>query len=105
MSPQYQVAKQCLQLLRVSGIASPKKLRLEIQLVQLLRLLLHEDLTGSENGPLSTEAFQAVCTRLSLISHDYPAPHAVTSLTESLGGILTALSARSSAAAEGSVSA
>jgi hypothetical protein len=95
MSPQYLVAKQCLQLLKEINLSCTKKLRLEIQLIQLLRLLLQEDVTATEAGPCSKEAFdelyQSVCA---MHRHHHASHDAITAITERLGGILAILSSR-----------
>lgn len=105
MSPQYLAARQCLDLLKQCPFSSLKKLRLEIQFVQLIRLLLQDDLTGSEIGPCSRESFDGVYRRMVLIRHRCSRRDAINSVMEQVGGILEALTSRLSGKAGDTASA
>lgn len=91
MSPQYEAVKQCLRLLKQSDIAAIKKLRLEIQLIQLLRLLLNEDLPETTSGCCSKDAFVGLLQEVSVLHDRGGKGDAVNNLMEHLGTIITAL--------------
>ena len=48
MDHQYSIINQCLQLLKQSDMPTIKKLRVEIQLIQMKRLLLNEAIPKDE---------------------------------------------------------
>lgn len=94
MSPQYKTAKLCLQMLQASEITTNQKLRLEIQLIQLLRLLLTEDVGCTVAGPCSEEAFDALLEEVAVIRKKRGHPDAINCVMERLGSMLAALSER-----------
>lgn len=94
MSPQYHVAKLCLQMLKGSEMPTRKKLRLEVQLIQLLRLLLSEDLACTVVGPCSKKAFDELLEEVTAIREKRGMPGDINSAMERLGGILLTLSER-----------
>ncbi|MBJ6751380.1 hypothetical protein [Geomonas anaerohicana] len=93
MSPQYQVIKQCMQLLKESNISAVKKLRLEIQFMQLLRVMLNQDLTEDVRGVCSKDAFDQLHLEVRALRHDGRSEN-VNELMEHIGNILVALSER-----------
>jgi len=85
MIPQYRIVNECLPLLKQAEIPSIKKLRIEIQLIQLKRLLLHE---GGPDWYCDEDTLSDVLCDLRKIRDGEGAVDAVSHLTKRLGGII-----------------
>jgi len=85
MIPQYRIVNECLPLLKQAEIPSIKKLRIEIQLIQLKRLLLHE---SGPDWSCDQETLSEVLSDLRKIRDGECGVDAVSDLTKRLGGII-----------------
>lgn len=85
MLPQYLMVNECLQLLKQSEIPSIKKLRIEIQLIQLKRLLLHED---HPDWCCNLDTLSEVLCDLKKIRAREGEADAVSDVMKRLGGII-----------------
>ena len=94
MIPQYSIINQCMQLLKLSTIPPIKKLRLEIQLIQLKRFMLNKDLPVElMRGTCSEDAFKTVLCQMRRINNEgRGADDAVSDLMDHLGTIIDQLS-------------
>lgn len=89
MTPQYRIINQCLQLLNQSEIPDLYQLRVEIQLIQLKRLLL------DEHRPVwacSEETLHEVLCEFRKIRDGECAVDAVSDLIKRLGSIIAEFS-------------
>ena len=84
MIPQYRIVNECLPLLKQTDLPSIKKLRIEIQLIQLKRLLLHED--GDRS--CSEDTLSQVLCDLRKMHDGGCGVDAVSDVTKRLGGII-----------------
>src|SRR5512146_2030408 len=93
MDHQYSIINQCLQLLKQSDIPTVKKLRVEIQLIQMKRLLLNDSILREiKNGPGSDELFQGLLNQMQRICCCGSSEgDAVTDLMERIRTMLTTL--------------
>jgi hypothetical protein len=98
MDYQYIIVNQCLQLLKQSNLPTIKKLRVEIQLIQMKRLLLEEDEdTGKVNtGPFGESDFDGLLTQMGKICGGNYEGETLTDLMERMSGMLTVLGGQSS---------
>jgi hypothetical protein len=92
MDQQYSVINQCLQLLKRCDLPTIKKLRVEIQLIQLKRLLLNDTISSeillSSGGD---EMFQGLLCQMRTISSGNDKADALSELMNQLSGMLTLL--------------
>lgn len=92
MDHQYNIINQCLQLLKQSDIPTIKKLRVEIQLIQMKRLLLNQELSKSKLlESCGDAAFEGLLCQMRGISGGSAGSDALADLMSSIGGILTQL--------------
>jgi hypothetical protein len=98
MDYQYIIVNQCLQLLKQSNLPTMKKLRVEIQLIQMKRLLLEEDeLSGKVTcGPYCESDFDGLLTQMGKICGGNYEGETLTDLMERMSGMLTVLGGQSS---------
>ena len=93
MVHQYSVINQCLQLLKQSDMPTIKRLRVEIQLIQMKRLLLNEAIAKEVMvGPCGTEVFDGLLGQMrGICSGDEYENEGLTDLMSRIGGMLTVL--------------
>lgn len=92
MDHQYSIINQCLQLLKQSDMPTIKKLRVEIQLIQMKRLLLNDTLASdmSRNG-CGDDVFEGLLSQMRRICCERYEGEALTDLMERIGGMLNVL--------------
>jgi hypothetical protein len=92
MDNKYSIVNECLNLLKQSGMATIKRLRLEIQLYQIKRLLLR-DLTSDElkGGACGEDVFEDLLCQMRRICGGGCDAGALADLTDHLSGMLTVL--------------
>lgn len=94
MDTQYRIINQCLQLLKQSEIPTIKKLRVEIQLIQMKRLLLNDSLPNEVKcGSCGEEVFEGLLHQMRGICSGSCDGEALTQLMDRIGGMLTILGA------------
>lgn len=94
MDKQYSIINQCLQLLKQSDMPTIKKLRVEIQLIQMKRLLLNDDIMSEITcGFGGEEMFEGLLGQMRRICGGGGEGYDVTDLMNRLGGMLSALGA------------
>ena len=92
MDYQYSIINQCLQLLKQSDMPTIKKLRVEIQLIQMKRLLLNEAMPkATDNGPCGEGEFEGLLSQMRRICGGNCEGEALTSLMDRIGGMLLVL--------------
>jgi len=92
MDNQYRIINQCLQLLKQSDMPTIKKLRVEIQLIQMKRLLLNDAVPKEVRcGPCGTEVFEGLLSQMRKICGGNCEGEALSELMDSIGGMLTIL--------------
>ena len=92
MDNQYRIINQCLQLLKQSEMPTIKKLRVEIQLIQMKRLLLNDTLPSEvRSGPCGEDVFEGLLSQMRGICGGSCDGEALGSLMERIGGILAIL--------------
>ncbi|MBU5613624.1 hypothetical protein [Geomonas azotofigens] len=92
MDHQYSIINQCLQLLKQSDLPTIKKLRVEIQLIQMKRLLLNDRLTNDMvTGACGEDVFEGLLNQMRRICGEGSQGDALTDLMERIGGMLTEL--------------
>jgi hypothetical protein len=92
MDLQYSIINQCLQLLKQSDLPTIKKLRVEIQLIQMKRLLLNDAIpTEVQSGSCSMEAFEELLTQMRRICAGSCDQSALPELLDQIGGLLNVL--------------
>lgn len=92
MDYQYSIINQCLQLLKQSDMPTIKKLRVEIQLIQMKRLLLNEAIPKeAENGTCGEDEFEGLLTQMRRICGGNYEGEALSSLMDRIGGMLLVL--------------
>ena len=92
MDHQYSIINQCLQLLKQSDLPTIKKLRVEIQLIQMKRLLLNDSLTNEMiKGSCGEDVFEGLLSQMHRICGGGYQGEALTELMERIGGMLTVL--------------
>ena len=92
MDNQYRIINQCLQLLKQSEMPTIKKLRVEIQLIQMKRLLLNDSLPNEVKcGSCGEDVFEGLLNQMKGICGNGCDGDALTQLMERIGGMLTIL--------------
>lgn len=92
MDHQYSIINQCLQLLKQSDMPTIKKLRVEIQLIQMKRLLLNDNLTSEFlRRSCSDDVFEGLLNQMRRICGGGYEGEAVSDLMDRIGGMLTVL--------------
>ena len=92
MDHQYSIINQCLQLLKQSDMPTIKRLRVEIQLIQMKRLLLNEAISKDiMAGPCGKEVFEGLLGQMrGICGGNYEGDH-LPELMNRIGGMLTIL--------------
>jgi hypothetical protein len=93
MDYQYIIVNQCLQLLKQSNLPTIKKLRVEIQLIQMKRLLLADDDLPSKvmYGSYDDSPFDGLLSQMGKICGGNYEGETLTDLMERMSGMLTVL--------------
>jgi hypothetical protein len=92
MDLQYSIINQCLQLLKQSDLPTIKKLRVEIQLIQMKRLLLNDAIpTEIQSGSCSMEACEQLLRQMRAICVGSCDQSALSELMDQIGGLLIVL--------------
>ena len=92
MDNQYRIINQCLALLKQSEMQTIKKLRVEIQLIQMKRLLLNDALpTEVKCGSCGEDVFEGLLSQMKGICGGNCDGEALTQLMDRIGGMLTML--------------
>ncbi|MBJ6723978.1 hypothetical protein [Geomesophilobacter sediminis] len=95
MDQQYNIINQCLHLLKHSDMPTIKKLRVEIQLIQMKRLLLNESIPMDvRRGSCSTEVFEGLLTQMRGVCHGPSSNEGLAELMNRIGGMLSMLGGR-----------
>jgi hypothetical protein len=94
MDNPYRIINQCLQLLKQSDMPTIKKLRIEIQLIQLKRVLLNDPEPGDLRcGSCGEDVFEGLLCQMRRICGGNCEGEALTELMDNIGGMLTVLGA------------
>ena len=97
MDRQYSIINQCLTLLRQSEMPTIKKLRVEIQLIQMKRLLLNDALTNEVKcGSCGEDVFEGLLSQMRGICGGTSDGEALAQLMDRIGGMLAALGSEQS---------
>jgi hypothetical protein len=92
MDNQYRIINQCLQLLKQSDMPTIKKLRVEIQLIQMKRLLLNDALPNEVKcGSCGEEVFEGLLSQMRGICGGTNNTEELGELMERIGGMLAIL--------------
>jgi len=92
MDKQYHIINQCLALLKQSGMPTIKKLRVEIQLIQMKRLLLNDALpTEVRCGSCGEEVFEGLLNQMHGVCCGSCDGDALSQLMDRIGDMLTIL--------------
>jgi len=92
MDNQYRIINQCLQLLKQSEMPTIKKLRVEIQLIQMKRLLLNDAIPNEVRcGSCGEEVFEGLLHQMKRICGGSYEGEALADLMERIGGMLAVL--------------
>ncbi|GFO61444.1 hypothetical protein GMST_37690 [Geomonas silvestris] len=92
MDNQYRIINQCLQLLKQSEMPTIKKLRVEIQLIQMKRLLLNDALPSEvRSGSCGEEVFEGLLHQMKGICCGGYDGEALSELMERISGMLSIL--------------
>jgi hypothetical protein len=93
MDHQYSIINQCLQLLKQSDMPTIKRLRVEIQLIQMKRLLLNEAIAKEvKYGPCGTDVFEGLLGQMRGICGSQGGEgDGLADLMSRIGGMLTVL--------------
>jgi len=92
MDQQYGVINQCLQLLKRSDLPTIKKLRVEIQLIQLKRLLLNDAISSEIMlSSCGNDMFEGLLCQMRTISSGSAKADALSELMNQISGMLTLL--------------
>lgn len=98
MDNQYRIINQCLQLLKQSEMPTIKKLRVEIQLIQMKRLLLNDALPHEVKcGSCGEEVFEGLLNQMRGICGGGYDGEALSELMERIGGMLSILGSEQAA--------
>ena len=93
MDHQYSIINQCLQMLKQSDMPTIKKLRVEIQLIQMKRLLLNDSIAEEiKCGSCGEDVFEGLLCQMRRICGGSCEGDALTELMERIGGMLNLLS-------------
>jgi hypothetical protein len=97
MDNQYRIINQCLQLLKQSEIPTIKKLRVEIQLIQMKRLLLNDALPNEVKcGSCGEDVFEGLLNQMRTICGGNCDGEVLSDLMGRIGGMLTILGSEQS---------
>jgi hypothetical protein len=93
MDHEYSIINQCLQLLTQSDMPTIKKLRVEIQLIQMKRLLLNDAIPNEiKCGSCGEDVFEGLLCQMRRICGGGSCDgEALTDLMNRIGGMLTVL--------------
>lgn len=92
MDRQYSIINQCLQLLKQSDMPTIKKLRVEIQLIQMKRLLLNDNIiTDAVRDSGGEDVFEGLLAQMRRICGGGYEGEALSELMERIGGMLHVL--------------
>jgi hypothetical protein len=92
MDNQYRIINQCLQLLKQSDMPTIKKLRVEIQLIQMKRLLLNDALPNEVKcGSCGEDVFEGLLSQMRGICVGSSDTEELGELMERIGGMLAIL--------------
>jgi len=92
MDNQYRIINQCLQLLKHSDMPTIKKLRVEIQLIQMKRLLLNDALPAEVRlGSCGEDVFEGLLQQMRGICSTGYDSEALRDLMDRIGGMLSIL--------------
>jgi hypothetical protein len=92
MDNQYRIINQCLQLLKQSEMPTIKKLRVEIQLIQMKRLLLNDALPAEVKcGSCGEDVFEGLLSQMRGICAGSNDGDALADLMKRIGGMLAVL--------------
>ena len=92
MDQQYGIINQCLQLLKQSDMPTIKRLRVEIQLIQMKRLLLNEAISQDiMSGPCGKDVFEGLLGQMRRICGGSCEGELLRDLMERIGGMLNVL--------------
>ena len=92
MDHQYRIVNQCLTLLKQSEMPTIKKLRVEIQLIQMKRLLLNDALPNEVKcGSCGEDVFEGLLSQMRGICGGTSDGEALSQLMDRIGGMLTIL--------------
>lgn len=95
MGYRYSIVNQCMQLLKQSDLPTIKKLRVEILLIQLKRLLLDDELSlEPKSGPCGEEAFEALLAQMRGICGTECEGEMINELMDQMGGFVSELSSQ-----------
>jgi hypothetical protein len=93
MGHRYSIVNQCMQLLKQSDLPTIKKLRVEILLIQLKRLLLDYDIDNEPKiGPCGEDVFEELLRQMRCICSEDCESDQVSALMEKMGGVVSQLS-------------
>lgn len=91
MEHQFGIINQCLQLLKQSDVPAIKKLRAEIQLIQVKRLLLKDGLSEELKSSSGKDMFEGLLAQMRAMCGSNCDHEALTGVMNSIGGVITAL--------------
>ncbi|HBG04189.1 MAG: hypothetical protein A2075_15970 [Geobacteraceae bacterium GWC2_58_44] len=92
MEHQYSIINQCLQLLKQSDMPTIKKLRVEIQLIQMKRLLLNDAISEEMVcGSSGEDVFEGLLCHMRKICRGNVEADALADLMNRIGGMLNVL--------------
>lgn len=92
MDQHYSIINQCLQLLKQSDIPTIKKLRVEIQLIQMKRLLLNDAMPKEViNRTCGEEVFERLLAQMRKIAKGNAEPEDLTELMKCIAAMLSVL--------------
>ena len=93
MDHQYSIVNQCLQLLKQSDMPTIKKLRVEILLIQMKRLLLNDEVPEEVMcRSCGDDVFEGLLCQMRGICGENCEGEALADLMNNIGGMLNALS-------------
>lgn len=92
MEQQFGIINQCLHLLKQSDLPAIKKLRTEIQLIQVKRLLLKDGLSNDMKcGPGGEDMFDGLLCQMRKMCGSNCDHDALTEVMDRIGGVIAAL--------------
>lgn len=92
MDQQYGIINQCIQLLKQSDMPTIKRLRVEIQLIQMKRLLLNEAISRDVmSGPCGKDVFDGLLNQMRKICGGSCEGETLRELMDRIGGMLHVL--------------
>jgi hypothetical protein len=87
----YIIINQCLQLLKLSDIPTIKKLRVEIQLIQMKRLLVNDSISNDPKREYGEDVFEVLLCQMRRISEGSCEGNDLVDLMNRIGGMLAVL--------------